>query len=150
MRLRSRTSWIVAGAAALGIAGAVVLAGGVRADDDDEDDAVDPAEIAAKQKVADEAMAKAIARGKEIWNGADEKLLRKPCTKCHDDPDKPKLNLATRPYSYPAYFPRKKHVITLQQKIQLMITNSSKGKAFDPEGADIAALEAYVVSLRKK
>lgn len=146
MRLMSRTVGIAVAAAALVVLGAgttTLLAG-----DDEEDEEEDSARAAELKKVADAALVKAIARGKEIWS--DKTLFKKPCTVCHDAADKPQLNLATRVYSYPAYSRKKRGIVTSQQKIQEMIVNSSRGQAFDDKGADIAALEAYVNSLKKK
>jgi cytochrome c len=134
----------LAGAAVVAAMGTAV----VMAADDDEDDDDDAAASAEQQKVAQEALTKAIARGKELWN--DPKMGKKTCAKCHDDPEKPKINLTTRPWSYPAYSRRKRNVVTLQQKIQEMIQFNTRGQPLDDKGADIAALEAYVVSLKKK
>jgi cytochrome c len=143
MRPFSRTSWaFFAAAAVVAAAGTAALYAG---DDDDEDAAAASAE---QKKVAQEALTKAVARGKEMWN--DPTLGKKPCAKCHDDPEKPKINLSTRDFSYPAYSRRKRAVVTLHQKIQEMLQYNTKGPALDDKGPDIAALEAYVMSLRKK
>lgn len=146
MRLGSRTPWFVAAAVAVlaaGIAGSASL----RADDDDED-GLDPARKAELEKIAHAAYEKAVARGKEIWNDAAN--VKKSCSKCHDDPAKPDLNLATREYSYPAYSRRKRAIVTLDQKIQEMVTDKSRGQRFDEKSGDIAAVQAYIASLRAK
>jgi cytochrome c len=143
MRLFSRTVWVTAAAAVAGVA----LSGSAAlfAADDEDDDEADTAEM---RKVADEALAKAVAKGKELWSSKD--LFKKSCASCHENPDKPKLNLATREWSYPAYSRRKRGVVTLQQKIQEMIQFNSRGQPFDDKGADVAALAAYTMSLKKK
>lgn len=114
-------------------------------EEDDDDDADD----AATKKLAEEAMAKAVARGKEIWNNKDG-TMKKSCASCHDDANKPNLDLKTRVYSYPAYHKRKKAIITMHQKLQDMVVQQCRGPALDDKGSDIGALEAYVASLRKK
>lgn len=121
-------------------AGAAALVAG----EDDEDAGPTPEQV----QMMNEALAKSVARGKEIWNAKD--LFKKSCASCHDDADKPKLNLATREYSYPAYSRRKKGVVTLHQKINEMVKFNSRGAPLDNEGSDIAALTAYVVSLKAK
>lgn len=145
MRLFTRTAWaLVAGAAVIAAAGtAAVLAG------DDEDEGEDDAAAqAAAKKVADEALVKAVARGKELWS--DKSLGKKTCASCHDAADKPQLNLATREWSFPAYSRRKRAVVTLHQKLQEMIQYQCRGTPLDDKGADIAALAAYTMSLKKK
>jgi len=143
MRLFSRTAWaVMAGAAIVAAAGtAAVFAG----DDDEDEDA--GASVEAK-KVAQEALVKAVARGKEIWN--DKSIGKKSCATCHDAADKPQLNMATREWSYPAYSRRKRQVVTLHQKIQEMVQFNSRGPVFDDKGTDIAALAAYMTSLKAK
>jgi cytochrome c len=115
----------------------------LQAGDDDEDSGG-----ADDKKVADEALTKAIAKGSELFHSKD--LGKKSCASCHENPDKPNINLATRPFAYPAYSKRAKAVVTMPQKINEMMKFSAKGKEFDHAGTDIAAIEAYIVSLRKK
>ncbi|MCE9636251.1 MAG: hypothetical protein K8T90_11165 [Planctomycetes bacterium] len=145
MRLFTRTAWaLVAGSVVLSALGtAAVLAG-----DDDDDGEEDAAAQAAAKKVATDALVKAVARGKEIWN--DKTNVKKTCATCHEAADKPQLNLATRDWSYPAYSRRKRAVVTLQQKLQEMIQFQCRGTVLDDKGPDIAALAAYVASLKKK
>jgi cytochrome c len=126
-------------AAASGLATSALLA------DEDADEEEDAAVAA---QVAKEAMDRTVARGKELWTSKD--LGKKTCASCHENPEKPKLNLATRQFSYPAYSRRKKAVVTMQQKINEMIVANSRGKALDGDSADLAALDAYVASLRAK
>ena len=146
MRPFSKTLALVTASALL--AGAGTAAVFAQDEDEEEDAGPTPEQI----QLAKDALAKAVARGKELWGTKDlpSGTVRKSCAQCHDDAEKPKLDLAKREYSYPAYSRRKKGVVTLQQKINEMIKFNGRGKLLDAEGSDIAALEAYVVSLRKK
>lgn len=115
---------------------------GLWAQDDEE-------ELTAERiQIAKEALEASVARGKELWVSPD--LGKKTCASCHEDPEKPDLNMATREWSYPAYSRRKRKVVTLQQKINEMLKFQSRGKEFDLESEDAAALAAYVMSLRAK
>ena len=124
---------------AVGAGSAALFAG-----DDDE-----PAGGADAAKVAQEALDKAVLRGKEIWTDKGITKAAKSCTSCHDDPNKPDRQIKNRTFSYPGYSKRRKAIVTLQQKLQDMIANNAKGTALDDKGTDIAALEAYVLSLKK-
>ena len=132
---RSCRSFLVLGAAA-----ASIWAGSALSAEEDDDAAQD-------EKVKKEALDKAVARGKALF--ASKELGRKTCASCHENPDKPNLNLVTRPFRYPAYSTKAKAVVSMGQKINEMITSKSGGKGIDLGGTDIAALEAYVVSLKK-
>ena len=139
-----RSSWknlLVGTAAALlaGAGSAAVLAG-----EEDEDVGPTPEQVA----LAKSALEKAVTRGKQLWNSTEG--VKKSCAKCHEDPEKPKLDLTKRAFAYPAYSRRKKAVVTLQQKINEMIQFNGRGPLLDANGTDIAALEAYVVSLKAK
>ena len=108
-------------------------------------DGGDDAEAA---KVAQEELTKAIARGKELFESKD--LGRKSCKDCHEDPDKPQDDLRERAFSYPSYSRRARRVVTLQQKINEMIKYKARGQELDNDSADIAAIAAFVESIRKK
>lgn len=110
-----------------------------------DEEAVDPAEA---ERVAKEELAKAVARGKELFQSRE--LGKKSCQGCHEDPDKPQDDLREHAWSYPAYSRRARRVVTLQQKINEMIKYKARGQELDANGADIAALAAYVESIRKK
>ena len=100
---------------------------------------------AEKKRIAAEELAKVVAKGKELWNS---KLGRKSCASCHEDPDKPNLNLADTEWGYPAYSRRARGVVTLSQKVNEMIQFQARGPkdvALDDER--IIALAAYVESL---
>ena len=118
------------------------------ADDDDDDAGGDLA--AERERVAKEALDKAVARGKEIWDDKGALSAKKSCAQCHDNPDKPKDDLRTRVVAYPAYSRRARAVVTLDQKINEMIETQSKGKKLAADSTDLAALAAYVMSISKK
>lgn len=141
MRLISKTACIAAATAFLVVAAAGTSA--LFADDDD-----DEADSAEAKKAAAEALTKAIARGKELWESKD--LGKKSCASCHENPEKPNIHLGTREWSYPAYSRRAKSVVTLHQKVQEMLQFNSRGKPLDDKGSDVAALAAYCMSLKKK
>lgn len=128
-----------------GIAASLALFGGrtLLAEDEEDDD-----DDAASAKIAKDALDKSIARGAELFKSKD--LGKKSCAKCHENPEKPNLNLANRSFTYPQYSRKKKGVVTLGQKINEMLSGKSGGKEMDLASADLVALEAYVVSVRKK
>jgi len=130
--------WTLAALFAAGLAGALVTSSSPSVDAEE-----DPALAA---KIAKEELTKAIARGKELW--ASKELGRKTCKQCHEDPDKPEDVLSDKKWSYPAYSRRARRVVTLQQKINEMIKYKARGKTLDDGGADVAAIAAYVESLR--
>lgn len=138
MRKFGRTLAIVGVAATVAVfAGAALHAG-----EDDGDDA-------AAKKLMDEALAKAVARGNELFHSKE--LGKKSCATCHENPEKPQFNLATREFGYPAYSRKAKAVVSLGMKInEMLTTKSGAAKEMDLKGADIVAIEAYVVSLKKK
>ena len=140
MRLFSRTICVALAVVMIAAAGTATL----RAGDDDDDDAGASAEAKA---AAAAALAKAVAHGKELWNSTKD--VKKSCATCHDSADKPNLNMATREWAYPAYSRRKRNVVTLHQKIQEMQKYNCRGPLFDDGGPDLAALAAYVSSLKK-
>lgn len=108
----------------------------------DEDVAAERARVAAAE------LKKAVERGKALWS---KKLGKKSCAQCHEDPDKPKLDMTKRTWSYPAYSRRKKAVVTLHQKINEMLEYQSKAKGkLEKDSKEIADLAAYVTSLRSK
>ena len=141
---RRRALALVVAAVALGVGvHAVTRPAPVVAQDEDEGRDSEEA-----KRVAKEELAKAVARGKELFESRS--LGRKSCKDCHEDPDKPQDNLAEIAWSYPAYSRRARRVVTLQQKINEMIKYKARGKELDPAGGDIADLAAYVTSLRSR
>ena len=127
------------------IGGIVALAGGssLLAQSDEEE------LLAERARIAKEALVKAVARGKELWSSKEFKN-KKTCASCHEDPDKPKLDMVTRKWSYPAYSRRQRRVVTLQQKLNEMIKFQARGKPLEADSTDLAALGAYIKSLKKK
>lgn len=145
-RLRTRLSRF-SRPAALAVVGTVLaatLAGAAALHAQDDTEELE----AEKARVAKEALDKAIARGKELWSDKSQLGVKKTCTQCHDNPDKPFLDLATRDWSYPAYSRRKRAVVTLQQKINEMLKYQARGKVLDADSTDLAALAAYCMSLK--
>lgn len=136
---RSFRTLAIAGIVCAAACGAAVTVG---AHGEEEDDA------AALKAKAKEALDKSIARGKALFNSKD--LGKKTCASCHEDPDKPQFNLATRPYTVPLFSTKANDVVTMGQKINEMLTGKSKGKEMPLGSADLVALEAYVLSLRAK
>src|SRR5262245_50278925 len=140
MRNSFRT-WMLTGFAAVAAAG---LTGAcLYADEDDEDDA---AEV---KKIAADALDKSVKRGKELFRSKDLVSAKKSCAECHENPDKPQLSLATRQFGYPAYSVKKRSVVSLGQKINEMLSAKSRGAEMTLGSADLVALEAYVMSLKK-
>ncbi len=100
-------------------------------------------------KIAKEALDKAVAHGNELFHSGS--LGKKSCAACHENADKPELNLGTRAFNYPAYSRKAKAVVSLSQKINEMLTTKSGAqKAMDLSGSDVVAIEAYIGSLKKK
>lgn len=141
MRQASRRFVVAAASAVLAV---FVATATLHAADEEEDESDD----AETRKIAAEQLAKSVARGKELFES--KALGRKSCAQCHEDPEKPNLNLVTREYSYPAYSVKKKAVLSMGQKINEMLTARSRGKEMELGSADIVALEAYMASLKKK
>jgi cytochrome c len=130
------------GVAALAAMAAIFAGAALYADDDDGGD-----DAEAKKLEAD-ALSKAVARGNELFRSKEG--VKKTCASCHENPEKPQFNLATRSYSYPRYSRKAKGVVSLGMKINEMLTNKSGAtKELDLKGADIVAIEAYVASLKK-
>src|SRR5262245_56741194 len=102
MRRHFRTLAVAAAVAAVTFARSRLLAG----DDDDADSA-------AAQKAAQDALDKAVARGKDLFHSGD--LGKKACASCHENAEKPQLNLSTRSFAYPAFSKRARAVISLGQ-----------------------------------
>ncbi len=100
-------------------------------------------------KLEKEALDKAVAKGNELFRSTS--LGKKTCAQCHENPDKPELNLGTRQFSYPKYSRKAKAVVSMGQKInEMLTTKSGAAKEMDLKGTDIVDLEAYVASLKKK
>lgn len=108
----------------------------------------DPEDEAAMRKAAEEAMTKAVERGKELFHTAT--LGKKSCSTCHENEEKPALNLATRDFHYPAYSRKKKVIVTMTQKVNEMIQNNARGATLDGDSTELAALEAYIASIRSQ
>ena len=140
MRKLGRTlARTVATAAAAAAFAAVFVGAALHAGDED----------AENKKVEDEALAKAVTRGSELFHSKD--LGKKSCATCHENPDKPEFNLATRQFGYPKYSRKAKAVVSMGQKInEMLTTKSGAAKEMDAKSPDLVAIEAYVVSLKSK
>ena len=101
------------------------------------------------KKVAADALAKAIETGKKLFADKSIGTSGKSCTKCHEDPKRPKLSLAARANTYPKYDRREKKVITLGQKVNQMVVRMLKGKAEDLGSERLVAIEAYLMSISR-
>ena len=99
-------------------------------------------------KLEKEALDKAVTRGKDLFHGKE--IGSKACASCHENAEKPNLDLKTRAFAYPKYSRAAKNVVTMSQKINEMVKSKSRGKELDLAGADVAAIEAYVLSLKAK
>ena len=140
----SYKNWVVVAVAA---AMAAFVGAGLYAGEDDKDDKDDADDAAEVKKLAQDALGKSIARGKELFHA--KSLGKKSCSECHENPDKPQFNLVTRPFGYPAYSVKKRSVVSLGQKINEMLSAKSRGKEMELGSGDLVALEAYVMSLKK-
>ena len=66
-----------------------------------------------------------------------------------EDPERPKLSLATRANTYPKWDRREGRVITLGQKINQMIVRMLKGKAEELGSERLVAIEAYLMKISR-
>ena len=103
-----------------------------------------------RQKQARESLEKAVKMGKALFGDVEFGTNGKSCTKCHENPEKPNLNLPERVGGFPKWERREKKVITIGQKINQMITRNLKGDAMELGSEKLVALEAYLMSISKK
>ena len=95
--------------------------------------------------VARKALMASIARGKKLWHGSWGEGT-KTCFECHSEgPNRMRMG---RVRSYPKYDFGLGKVITIQQKLQQMITEQAKGTAFALGHEDLTAIEAYLNTIR--
>lgn len=138
--MRRRWTLAILATALVCAAGVPLLVPGASADDDAA------AQAAAAAKVAKDALTKAVERGNVLFHGKE--LCRKSCASCHEDPDKRGDDLREVKWSYPAYSRRKNGVVTLQQMINEMLKYRAKGAPLDADSTDLAAIAAYLESIR--
>ena len=103
-----------------------------------------------RKKQAREAQENSVKLGKALFGDAEFGTNGKSCTKCHENPDKPNLNLPERVGDFPKWERREKKVITIGQKINQMIVRNLKGEAMELGSEKLVALEAYLMSISKK
>jgi cytochrome c len=99
----------------------------------------------ARGDAASDALAAAVKRGEELWK-QHWTQGQKSCADCHTSG--PNAMKASRAKSYPKFDKALGKVVTLQQKLNQMIVEKSRGTALDLGSADLTALEAYVSTLR--
>ncbi|MBN2023596.1 MAG: hypothetical protein JW809_12495 [Pirellulales bacterium] len=88
---------------------------------------------------------KAVAEGSRIFHNAD--ALGSPvgvsCDMCHPHASN------THPETYPKYQVQLGRVVLLRDMINWCVENPVRGKALNPDGATMRALEAYIMAERK-
>ena len=93
----------------------------------------------------DAALAAAVKKGQELWK-KPWSAGAKACMECHGGG--PNKMTAVRVKSYPKYDKGYDKVVTVQQKINQMITEKAKGTALELGCDDLNALEAFVSTLK--
>jgi cytochrome c len=93
------------------------------------------------------ALKKAVEEGSRLFRDAALGSSGRACAACHEDPEKPKLALASRAGGYPKWDRREDAVITLGQKIRQMIEKNLKGTPPELGSVALVSLEAYIASL---
>ena len=88
----------------------------------------------------DAALAAAVKEGRALWNKAWTEG-GKSCAKCHDRG--PNKMAGKRVNSYPKYDKTSKRVVSIQVKLNQMITKHCKGEALELGSKELTALEAY-------
>lgn len=100
---------------------------------------------AQSDSVADRELAKAVARGKELWGTAFARG-GKTCATCHDRG--PNRMTAARLNTWPKYDSKgDRKVTSAQQKMNQMIKKFGRGEPLELGSADLNALEAYIKTL---
>ena len=94
---------------------------------------------------ADRALQAAVARGQALWR-KPWRPGAKPCMACHEAG--PNAMTAARVKSYPKYDKALGAVVSVQQKLNQMITSKAGGQALALGSDDLNAIEAYLSSLR--
>ena len=98
---------------------------------------------------AEKALRLAVEDGKALFARVGLGTAEKSCASCHARPDRPKMNLGPRVGDFPKYERREKRVITLGQKINIMIVKMLKGEERTLGSEELVALEAYLMSLSR-
>ena len=98
---------------------------------------------------SEKALRLAVEKGKALFAQVGLGTAEKSCASCHARPDRPKMNLGPRVGDFPKYERREKRVITLGQKINIMIQKMVKGEERTLGSEELVALEAYLMSLSR-
>ncbi len=108
------------------------------------------AQDAAAPTTGADALKKAVETGNALFRSGTFGTNGRSCTKCHENPRKPAMNLGKRVGNYPKWDRREGKVITLGQKLNQMLSRMLKGRA-EPLGSEkLVALEAYLMSLTRQ
>jgi cytochrome c len=99
----------------------------------------------ARGDAASDALAAAVKRGEELWK-QHWTQGQKSCADCHTTG--PNAMKASRAKAFPKWDKALSKVVSLQQKLNQMIVDKSKGAALELGSADLNALEAFVATLR--
>ncbi len=87
-------------------------------------------------------MKKLVERGKKLWNNDTLGTSGLSCMTCHEDYEL--LNLDRHKGVWPHNIPgMTDDIYTLTQMINFCFLNPMKGKAIDPNGIDMTAMQAY-------
>jgi len=103
-----------------------------------------------KARQAAEALKKAVEQGKKLFHDPSLGTKERACAKCHEDPEKEHLGLASRANTYPKWDRRERKVINLPQKMNQMIDRMLGGKKLELGSDRLVALEAYLMSISRK
>lgn len=99
----------------------------------------------ARGDAASDALAAAVKRGEELWKQRWSQG-QKTCAECHSSG--PNAMKASRAKAYPKWDKALNKVVNLQQKLNQMIVEKSRGAALELGSVDLNALEAYISTLR--
>ena len=103
-----------------------------------------------KAQQAADALKKVVEAGSKLFRDASLGTKERACAKCHEDPEKEHLNLATRANSFPKWDRRERKVINLPQKVNQMIDRMLGGKPLELGSEQMVAIEAYLMSISRK
>jgi len=84
-----------------------------------------------------------VNKGRDEWHGSNPQMSTNglACGNCHPDA------AASNPNTFPKFVPQLNAVAPMREMINWCIVHPQDGKALDPNGPDMVALEAYAVYL---
>lgn len=84
-----------------------------------------------------------VNKGRDLWHGSNPQMSGNglACGNCHPDA------AASNPQSFPKFVSEINAVAPMRDMINWCIVHPQAGKALDPDGADMIALEAYAFNL---